>query len=225
MFSLPLSAQDVSYRNTLRLSALTTICSFCYHNLYCNKTMKPLKRSFFERHTLEVAPELLGKTIVLRQSRQKQKLGIIVEVEAYTKDDPACHAARGKTHRNEVMFGPGGYSYVYFIYGMYHCLNFVTEKKGIPGAVLIRALEIPDEDPKIAGGPGKLCKYLKITKEHNAKDCCSEDSPLIVTNNNLLKNKKTIIQTTRIGISQAAEYPWRWYIDESCSVSKKDPKK
>ena len=189
-------------------------------------TMKILKRSFFERPTLKVAPELLGKTIVLRQGRQKQKLGIIVEVEAYTKDDPACHAARGKTPRNEVMFGPGGYSYVYFIYGMYHCLNFVTEKEEIPGAVLIRALEIPDEDSRIASGPGKLCKYLKITKKHNAKDCCDKDSPIIVINNNLLENKKpTIVQTTRIGISQAAEYPWRWYIDESCSVSKKETKK
>ena len=184
--------------------------------------MKLLKRSFFERPTLKVAPELLGKTVVLRQSRQKQKLGIIVEVEAYTKDDPACHAARGKTPRNEIMFGPGGFSYVYFIYGMYHCLNFVTEKNGIPGAVLIRALEIPDEDPKIASGPGKLCQYLKITKEHNAQDCCDEDSPIIVINNNFAKNKKiSIVQTTRIGISQAAHYPWRWYIEESHSVSKK----
>ena len=188
--------------------------------------MKPLKRSFFERPTLKVAPDLLGKTIVLRQSRQKQKVGIIVEVEAYTKDDPACHAARGKTSRNEVMFGPGGFSYVYFIYGMYHCLNFVTEKKETPGAVLIRALEIPDKDPRIASGPGKLCKYLKITKEHNSTDCCDEDSMLIVINNNFLKNKKiTIVQTTRIGISQAAEYPWRWYIDESRAVSKKDSRK
>ena len=184
--------------------------------------MKPLKRSFFERPTLKVAPELLGKTLILRQSRQKQRLGIIVEVEAYTKDDPACHAAKGKTTRNEVMFGPGGFSYVYFIYGMYHCLNFVTERKGIPGAVLIRALEIPNEDPKIANGPGKLCRYLKITKEHNAKNCCDEDSPITVVNNNLRKNKKkSIIQTTRIGISQAIEYPWRWYIEESCAVSKK----
>lgn len=182
--------------------------------------MKPLKRSFFERPTLKVAPELLGKTILLRQSRQKHKAGIIVEVEAYTKDDPACHAARGKTARNEVMFGPGGFSYVYFIYGMYHCLNFVTEKKEIPGAVLIRALEIPNEDPRIASGPGKLCKYLKITKEHNATDCCNEDSMLIVTDNKS-PGHFTIIQSARIGISQAAEYPWRWYIKDSCAVSKK----
>ena len=185
--------------------------------------MKPLKRSFFERPTLDVAPDLLGKTIVLRQSRQNQKFGVVVEVEAYTNNDPACHAARGKTPRNEVMFGPGGFSYVYFIYGMYHCLNFVTERKEVPGAVLIRALEIPEEDPKVANGPGKLCKYLKITKRHNSIDCCSDDSPLIITNNKHLKSKRvSIVQTTRIGIKQAAEYPWRWYIKESDSVSKKD---
>ena len=182
---------------------------------------KLLKRSFFERPTLEVAPELLGKTIVLRQGQKKQKLGIIVEVEAYTDNDPACHASRGKTPRNEVMFGPGGYSYVYFIYGMYHCLNFVTEKEGIPGAVLIRALEIPDKELRIASGPGKLCTYLKITKKHNKLDSCSEDSPLIVTNGGLYKDKKySVVQTKRIGISKAAHYPWRWYIKDNPSVSK-----
>lgn len=183
---------------------------------------KPLKRSFFERSTLDVAPELLGKVVVFRESKKKTKFGIIVEVEAYTKDDPACHAAAGLTPRNEVMFGKGGYSYVYFIYGMYHCLNFVTEKKGIPGAVLIRALEIPEEDPKIANGPGKLCKYLKLTKEHNKLDSCNEDSQLIVTNNSFYKNKNfSIVQTKRIGISQASHYPWRWYIKDNLCVSKK----
>ena len=180
---------------------------------------KLLKRSFFERPTLEVAPELLGKIIILRKSPKKQKSGIIVEVEAYTDNDPACHAAKGKTPRNEVMFGPGGFSYVYFIYGMYHCLNFVTEKEGIPGAVLIRALEIPDKDPRLASGPGKLCKYLKVTKSHNNLDCCNEDSSLIVTKGGLYKSFSTV-QTNRIGISQAAHYPWRWYIKDSISVSK-----
>ena len=182
---------------------------------------KPLKRSFFERSTLDVAPELLGKTIIFRDKR-KFKKGIIVEVEAYTKDDPACHASRGKTPRNKVMFGPGGYSYVYFIYGMYHCLNFVTEKEDIPGAVLIRALEVPNEDSRVASGPGKLCMYLKLTKKHNKLDCCNEDSPLIVTNNSSHKTKKlSIVQTKRIGISQASHFPWRWYLKDNPSVSKK----
>lgn len=180
--------------------------------------LKILRRSFFERPTLQVAPELLGKAVVLRNSHKKQRLGVIVEVEAYTKDDPACHAARGKTSRNEVMFGPGGFSYVYFIYGMYHCLNFVTEKKGVPGAVLIRALEIPNEDVRTASGPGKLCRYFKITKKHNNLDCCSKDSPLIITNN--IPQNFSIVQTKRIGISQAAHLPWRWYIKDNPSVSK-----
>src|SRR3989338_2248349 len=183
---------------------------------------KLLKRSFFERSTLYVAPELLGKVIVLRQSKKIKKTGIIVEVEAYTHDDPACHAARGKTPRNEVMFGPGGYSYVYFIYGMYHCLNFVTEREGIPGAILIRALEISDENERVASGPGKLCRYLQITKKHNKLDCCDIDSPLIVTAYNSNKLKDTsIIQAKRIGISKAAHYPWRWYIKDNPYISKK----
>lgn len=181
---------------------------------------KLLKRSFFERATLEVAPELLGKTIVLRQSRYKQKLGTIVEVEAYTNNDEACHASKGKTSRNEVMFGPGGFSYVYFIYGVYHCLNLVTEKEGIPGAVLIRALEVNEQDKRIASGPGKLCKYLNITKKHNNINCCNNDSSLIVVHNGAYKNF-SIIQTERIGISQAAHLPWRWYIKGSPSVSKR----
>ena len=184
--------------------------------------MRPLKRSFFERHTLKVAPELLGKSIVLRNGRKKPRQGIIIEVEAYTKDDAACHAARGKTPRNEVMFGPGGYSYVYFIYGMYFCLNFVTEKNGIPGAVLIRALEVTDEDLRVASGPGKLCKYLNITKEHNKLDSCSEDSSIIVTNESPYKGKRfAVSQTTRIGISKAADLKWRWYIKDNPSISKK----
>ncbi len=181
---------------------------------------KPLKRSFFERSTLEVAPELLGKRIILRKNKKKQRTGVIVEVEAYTSNDPACHAARGKTPRNKVMFGQGGVTYVYFIYGMYYCLNFVTEKKDIPGAVLIRALEVNEEDTRIASGPGKLCNYLNITKEHNEIDCCNIGSPLIVTNNNYRDNNFSIVQTSRIGISKAAHLPWRWYIKNNPGVSK-----
>ena len=182
--------------------------------------MKVLKRSFFERSTLDVAPELLGKSVIVRATKKgKPKVGTIVEVEAYTENDPFCHAARGKTPRNEVMFGPGGFSYVYFIYGMYHCLNFVTEKKDVPGAVLIRAVEVLEEDHRAGSGPGKLCKYFMITKKHNMLDCCDEDSLIIVVNNNKKKNF-SVKQTTRIGISQACNYPWRWYIKDSNSVSK-----
>lgn len=178
-----------------------------------------LKKSFFNRDTLKVAPELLGREIIVKR-KNEEKTGIITEVEAYTKDDPACHAARGMTPRNVVMFGPPGYSYVYFIYGMYHCLNFVTEKKGIPGAVLIRALEVEqNKDIRIASGPGKLCKYLNITKEHNNLNICNEDNSLTVTKR-ILKKDFTIVQDKRIGISQAKEYLWRWYIKDNPSVSR-----
>lgn len=178
-----------------------------------------LKRSFFERSTLEVAPELLGKGIIVKK-KNAEKTGIIVEVEAYTKDDPACHAAKGLTPRNEVMFGSPGVSYVYFIYGMYHCLNFVTEKKGIPGAVLIRALEIPkSKDIRVASGPGKLCRHFDITKDYNKLDICNKDNPLTVTKNTLIKNF-SIVQDKRIGISSGKDYPWRWYIKDNPSVSR-----
>jgi len=179
-----------------------------------------LKRSFFERDTLTVAPELLGKEIIFNNTKLKKKKGVIVEVEAYTKDDPACHASKGVTKRNEPMFGPGGYSYIYFIYGMYFCLNFITEVNGVPGAVLIRALEIPGNvDERIASGPGKLCMYLNITKDYNKVDCCDEDSPLVITKANSLKDF-SIVQTKRVGISHAKEYPWRWYVEDNRSVSK-----
>lgn len=186
-----------------------------------NPMYKPLKRSFFERNALKVAPELLGKGVVIQSRSKKQKVGIITEVEAYCKGDPAAHSCKGITPRTEVMFGPGGFSYVYLIYGMYHCLNFVAEKDGTPGAILIRALEIPDTDFKVANGPGKLCRFLKITKQHNKVDCCDEDSKIFVTSETKYKkNKPSIIQTTRIGISKATDYPWRWYIKDNLTVSK-----
>ena len=119
--------------------------------------MKRLDRKFFNRNTVLVAKELLGKFLVRRIGKKIIKARII-ETEAYcgTKD-LACHASKGLTERTKVMFGPAGFSYVYMIYGMYHCLNIVTEKEGNPSAVLIRALDCENCD-----GPGKLCRELKI---------------------------------------------------------------
>lgn len=106
-----------------------------------NKPLKRLPRNFFLRPTLEVAKDLLGKLLVLRDGEDRQLIGEINEVEAYIgRDDPACHAAAGRTKRNEVMFWQGGHAYVYFTYGMYHCLNVITEEEGFPAAVLIRSL-------------------------------------------------------------------------------------
>lgn len=135
---------------------------------------KKLPQSFYARSTLKVAPELLGKILCVRTSGGFVS-GRIVETEAYRADDPASHSSRGKTARAAIMFGPAGVAYVYFIYGMYEMLNFVTEKEGEAGAVLIRAIEPmegetlmrkrrhnPRSRHDLSSGPGKLCRALGI---------------------------------------------------------------
>jgi len=192
------------------------------------KIFPKLKRSFYRRPTLEVTPDLLGKHIVYHSPH-----GIlsakIVEVEAYIgKDDPACHAARGKTRRNGVMFGPPGFAYIYFIYGMYHCLNFVTEAEGSPAAVLLRAAE-PEQGREIMerlspgasglnllNGPGKFCRSFGLTREQNGLDLTGdclylEDRSITV---------QRIKRSLRIGVKNGADRRWRFYDADSKAVSK-----
>ena len=135
--------------------------------------MPRLTRKFFDRNTVTVAKELLGKYLVRRihstRSGQAAKViaARITETEAYCgQKDLACHASRGLTERTKVMFGPPGYAYVYLVYGIYHCLNVVTEKEGYPAAILIRGCELAD-------GPGKLCRELGINMALNSVDLCS----------------------------------------------------
>lgn len=160
-----------------------------------------LNRTYFENPTLDVAQDLIGKVMVFEDFK-----GVITETEAYIgKDDPACHASRGMTPRTQVMFGPAGFSYVYFIYGMYHCLNFVTEKEGFPAAVLIRGLKLIDEDIH-HNGPGKLCKALGITREHNNLDLITHPTFGIYHEGLTLPYEIT----PRIGIRQGQDKPWRF---------------
>ncbi len=176
-----------------------------------------VSQDFFERDTLIVAKELLGCTLV-RNIEGKIYKGKIVETEAYKQDDPACHAFKGKTKRAATLFKEPGLSYVYMIYGMYYCLNVVTEPLGVAGAVLIRALE-PLDDFDNTNGPGKLCKSLNITKLQNELDMCLDESEIYIMNG--VDNASfEIVQTTRIGIKQAADYPWRFYIKNNPFVSK-----
>ena len=177
-----------------------------------------IKQDFYNRNTLEVAKDLLGCKLSRKLGNQILS-GIIVEVEAYTQEDPACHAFRGKTPRSITLFKQPGIAYVYFIYGMYHCVNVVTEEYDRAGAVLIRALE-PVAPAENTNGPGKLCRALQITKEFNEADLTSEDSGLFIEEG-IIVPKKQIIETTRIGIKQAADFPWRFYIKDSLHVSKK----
>jgi DNA-3-methyladenine glycosylase len=170
----------------------------------------PLPRGFYERPTVEVAKALLGQILVFGDKQVR-----IVETEAYIgPDDLAAHSARGRrTARNEVMWGEAGHAYVYFIYGMYFCLNLVTEQPGNPAAVLIRA-----GDPG-AKGPGVLCRELRISRAQNGLDLTSSDlhvepGPAVT---------EPIVETTRIGVDYAGEWaakPWRFYLEGNPCVSR-----
>ncbi len=167
-----------------------------------------LSRKFFARPTLIVAKELLGKFLV-RKIGRKIIRAMITETEAYCgPKDLACHASKGRTGRTEVMFGPAGHTYVYLIYGMYHCLNIVTEKENYPAAVLIRAV-----DANGVNGPGKLCRFLKIDKALNGEDLI-KGKRLWIEDGKKLKPAQ-ISRAKRIGIDYAGPYkhkPWRFFI-------------
>lgn len=182
------------------------------------KILSILEREFYNRDTLKVAKELLGYKLCRKINGQILS-GIIVETEAYTQDDPSCHAFRGKTPRSATLFKQPGLAYVYFTYGMHHCFNVVTEPEEIAGAVLIRALE-PIGELADTNGPAKLCKQMQITRELNEIDLTYEESCIWIEEG--IKVPKTKIHTTtRIGIKQAADYPWRFYVKENKFVSKK----
>lgn len=194
-----------------------------------------LSQSWFERSALEVAPDLIGCTLVRRFADGRMLRGTIVETEAYEEGDPACHAYRKKTKRNWIMFGPAGYVYVYLIYGMYYCLNFITDRDEFASAVLIRALAMEEVDPallkpkelksrerpdRIAAGPGKLCRVMEIDLDLYGTSL-EEGSALWVEGRSLMSNSPIkLIQTTRIGLTQGVDLPWRWYLKDCKAVSK-----
>lgn len=186
-----------------------------------------IESQFFTAPTLTVASSLLGLTLV-RRSLQGIRAGIIVETEAYTENDPACHANRGKTRRNAAMFGPAGTAYVYLIYGMHYCFNVVTGNEGVGEAVLIRALEPIQglslmkkargtSDAKlVCSGPGRLCQALGITASDNGISLMGETIFL-----NMGKKPQSIVTTSRIGISAGQDLPYRFYIAGNKYISKK----
>jgi len=185
-----------------------------------------LPRSFYARDTRLVASGLLGHYLV-HVSPQGLAAGKIVETEAYLQNDPACHAARGMTRRNRVMFGPPGHAYVYFIYGMYYCFNVVTREEGVGEAVLIRALEPAAGIPlmqirrgrqkltELCRGPGCLTQALGITGKQNGRDLTG--GTLVICRGK--SEDLPTVQTTRIGIKSGAELPLRFYVAGSPFVS------
>lgn len=189
-----------------------------------------LPAGFYERDTEIVARELLG-TVLECETDDGFASGIIVETEAYLGEhDLACHAAAGRTARTEPLYGPPGIAYVYFIYGMYWCVNAVTRSKGLPSAVLVRALEPLDgialmhrrrplikKTADLANGPGKLCTALGITGAMNGKPL--QRKPLMIRAGESLPDDKVEI-TSRIGITRCADWPLRWIVGDNRFVSK-----
>ncbi len=198
------------------------------------KTSVALDLDWLSQPAVVVAPALLGRVLVRQFANGLQLRAQIVETEAYTAGDPACHGYRRQTERNRVMFGPAGHLYVYLIYGLYHCLNIVTEAEGIPSAVLIRAVSldwIPDWIParkrqqpeRVGAGPGLVCQALRIDRSHNGwplRQVGKQEEGIWLEGSPVDPTQVPIVQTTRIGITQGADLPWRWYIQGHPAVSR-----
>ncbi|GGZ44449.1 putative 3-methyladenine DNA glycosylase [Streptomyces inusitatus] len=193
----------------------------------------PLPRAFFDRPVLEIAPELLGHTLIRRTDEGPIELRI-TEVEAYAGDlDPGSHAYRGKTARNAVMFGPPGHAYVYFTYGMWHCLNVVCGPEGRASGVLLRAGEIlvgadlarkrrlsARNDRELAKGPARLATALDVDRALNGADLCADAlAPLSLMEGSAL-HPDQVCSGPRTGVGgDGAHQPWRYWIDGDPTVS------
>jgi DNA-3-methyladenine glycosylase len=194
----------------------------------------PLPRAFYDRDPRRVSRDLLGKVLVRRE--KKLLTARIVEVEAYLgDDDPAAHAFSGRTARNAVLFGPPGHIYIYFIYGNHYCLNFSCLPDGVPGGILVRALEplegteemarargVSLDGPRslrpLTSGPGRLAEAFGITRlRDNAKDATSPESDLFVADDGFCPRR--ILTTVRIGINKATDLPLRYAIADNEFVS------
>ena len=186
------------------------------------KLGRPLKRAFFARSVHEVAPDLIGATLLVNGVG-----GIIVEVEAYHHTEPAAHSFRGPTPRNRVMFGPPGFAYVYRSYGIHWCINCVCEEEGSASAVLIRALQPTHgiaamrrrrrshDERSLCSGPGKLTEALGISDQHNGLPL--DASPIAL---HARTGKADVVAGLRIGITKAVELPWRYGLKGSTFLSK-----
>jgi DNA-3-methyladenine glycosylase len=184
-----------------------------------------LKADFFARSVHEVAPNLVGAKLLVEGVG-----GLIVEVEAYDHEDPAAHGYRGRTERNASMFGPPGHAYVYRSYGIHWCLNLVCEEEGVASAVLLRALEPTDrldemrarralDEPRLlCAGPGRLCQALGVTREHDGLPLDRPPFALEARHGDV-----DIVAGPRIGITRAADKPWRYGLARSKFLSKPFP--
>lgn len=183
----------------------------------------PLPRQFYAGRTLAVARQLIGMHLV-HQDGQVRRVGRIVETEAYQgPEDLAAHSSKGKTARNEVMFGPPGHAYVYFIYGFWYCVNVVTREAGVPHAVLLRALEPVEGLTDKTWGPGLLCRAMNIDRRLNGTDLTG---PRLWLERPPDARPVRVARATRIGVDYSgdwAERPWRFFDRDSPYVSTVSP--
>jgi DNA-3-methyladenine glycosylase len=196
-------------------------------------------REFFVPSAEWVAPRLLGHWLLYRTPAGFSG-GMIVETEAYLAHDPACHGYKRETPRNRTMYGPPGHSYVYFIYGAHWCFNAVCRPAGVAEAVLVRAIEpvvgmswmqarrAVTRDLELTNGPAKFCAALGIDRAHDGVDLCQAESPVFLARHSghdkVLETRGPVITTTRIGLSQAADWPLRFYLQGSRFVSRRAPR-
>ncbi|HEY9844820.1 MAG TPA: DNA-3-methyladenine glycosylase [Candidatus Caenarcaniphilales bacterium] len=201
-----------------------------------DQTSQIVEASWLARPSTAVASDLIGCTLVRYLPDGQVFRGLIVETEAYGPNDPACHAYVRRTQRNFVMFGPAGFTYIYLIYGMYYCLNIVTDGDGIASAVLVRALELTSipawidasqaqKPHRIAAGPGKLCRALQIDLSLTGQALQVGQGLWLEHRSSQLQQAldhqaKQLVQTTRIGLTRGKDLPWRWYLAACASVSR-----
>ncbi len=168
-----------------------------------------------------MAPLLIGCRLVRSKDNKDILQGIIVETEAYSQEDEACHGYNKRTNSNEVLFGEPGKYYVYKSYGTHYCLNVVTHKNNFASGVLIRSVFIDNDDERVSSGPGLLTKKFLINKKFNGLKIY-DNFYLKIFKRDFNVSKEDLLQTTRIGISKAKDLKWRWYLKSSRSISKRE---
>ena len=184
------------------------------------KKISILTKRFFSRPSHIVAPSLIGCFLIKRISKESFLTGVIVETEAYSQEEASCHGFSGKTARNKTLFGEPGNFYIYLSYGINNCVNIVTGKRNWANGVLLRSIAIKGENERIASGPGLLAKRFGLNRNFDNLPL-SPENDFWLTEGESLRKTENIVQTTRIGISQAKDIPWRWYLKSSRSVSKR----
>mgnify|MGYP005675371831 FL=1 len=167
-----------------------------------------------------MGPELIGCLLVKRQEDGSLLWGVIVETEAYSQDDPACHGYRRRTPQNETLFGPPGHFYVYVSYGIHHCVNVVTDRSNWANGVLLRAAALPGEPERVAAGPGLLARRFGLTRSNDSWPVTGEHDVWLAPRQASFDSPE-LVTTTRIGISQGQDLPLRWYFRLSRSVSRR----